>query len=495
MDDSVLDEIEGSEIENKVVPLTLLNTNARSLCPKIESLIDCMEEMDAAIAVVTETWLADGPSLESDIADLTAGAGIGLVCRNRRPNLQGVAHGGVAVAFKTELCAMKEVQLHNPEDFEILVTAASLPGYSRKFITVACYLPPNYTVGRGRAALAHIEDVIIEIKRRYRDPFLYIGGDFNQWDIKSIIDEFPDLRESAIGPTRKDRCLDRIFTNFGRAEKESGTVEPLEAEEGAAGTVSDHRVAFVRAELPRLRSFEWTSHQYRFYNQESVDKFGSWLAGFDWAPLVQMSSSNEKAEFYQAQVTGALERYFPLVRVRRKTSDCPWISARIRKMIKNRKGIYSREGRSKKWRRLRKVINDLIYKRKEAYLESQRSVLLVEDARRNFFRNIKAFKSKDRPKAFDVRTLFPGKSDGEIADELAGFFNRISHEFEPLEPCDVPRTFDTGLPALEPFQVAGRIRAFKKPKSMVNGDIFPALVHKFATLLAVPLTSIYNTIY
>ena len=45
VDDSVLDEIEDFERENKdeVKPLTILNTNARSLCPKIDSLIDCMD--------------------------------------------------------------------------------------------------------------------------------------------------------------------------------------------------------------------------------------------------------------------------------------------------------------------------------------------------------------------------------------------------------------------------------------------------------------------
>ena len=81
-----------------------------------------------------------------------------------------------------------------------------------------------------------------------------------------------------------------------------------------------------------------------------------------------------------------------------------------------------------------------------------------------------------------------------MVEALADFFNRISAEFDPLEPSDVPRTYERGIPRLLPFQVAGRIRAFKKPKSMVKGDIFPALVHKFATLLAVPLTDIFNEI-
>ena len=142
-------------------------------------------------------------------------------------------------------------------------------------------------------------------------------------------------------------------------------------------------------------------------------------------------------------------------------------------MIAARKGIYGREGRSRKWRRLKRVIEASIKKKRDTYLESQRNVLLVDDARRNYFRNVKAFKSKDRPRPFDVRSIFPGKSDAEVADALAIYFNRISSEFEPLEPADIPRTYSRNLPKLAPFMVAGRIRAFKKPKSMVKGDIFP----------------------
>ena len=194
-------------------------------------------------------------------------------------------------------------------------------------------------------------------------------------------------------------------------------------------------------------------------------KIGSWLAGYNWADLVQTPDSNRKAEMYQSIITEALETFFPLVRVRRKTSDCPWINDKIRELIKDRKEIYGREGKSDKWRGLRDYILEVVFKRKENYLESQRGVLLVDDARRNFFRNVKAFKSKDRPKQFDVRTLFPeGTADIAVAADLASFFNRISSEFDPLEPGDVPRTHERRLPALAPYQVAGQIRAFKKPK-------------------------------
>ena len=126
----------------------------------------------------------------------------------------------------------------------------------------------------------------------------------------------------SVSPTRKDKVLDRIFTYFGWSQQESGTVPPLEVELGCPGTASDHRIAFVRADLPKLRSFEWITHQYRYYNNDSVSKFGEWLSAFDWAKMVQLGGgSNAKAEYYQCVITDALDCFFPLLKVRRKTSE------------------------------------------------------------------------------------------------------------------------------------------------------------------------------
>ena len=223
-----------------------------------------------------------------------------------------------------------------------------MKGHSRKLVTVACYLPPNYNTARGRAALEHIEDVVREIKRSYVDPFIVVAGDFNQWTVGDALADFADIREVDVGPTRKDRCIDKIYTNFIRAVSESGTVPPLEPEPGQNGTRSDHRVAFVRAGLPKVRSFEWLKYQYRYYSDQAVEKFGQWLATKDWGDVASAVGSNAKAEAYQAAVTGAMEEIFPLITVRKKSTDCPWISNRIRKLVRRRKGVYRREGRSKR---------------------------------------------------------------------------------------------------------------------------------------------------
>ena len=87
-----------------------------------------------------------------------------------------------------------------------------------------------------------------------------------------------------------------------------------------------------------------------------------------------------------------------------------------------------------------------------------------------------------------------GQSDLDTAEKLADYFNRVSNEFEPLMPEEIPCTRQKEQPVLEEYEVAARIKKFREPKSTVPGDIFPQLVTQFADFLAISLTDIYNKI-
>ena len=310
MDDSVLDDIEREDNKETETPIAIINTNARSLCPKINSFIDCFDEMGAMIGIVTETWLSEGDHLEKDIVDLKYGAGIGLICKNRLPNDRGVAHGGVAIAYRTSSCRTSELALPNPDGHEVLCTVTSMPGYTRQLVTIACYMPPGLTVPAARACVRHVEDIIIEIRRRYKEPLILLGGDFNQWKIEEAVEDFADMREANVGFTRKEKCIDRLFTNFDRAQRSSGTVPPLDVEPGQPGTASDHRVSYIKAVLPKVRKFEWMSYRYRYNIEDSAKQFGAWLSTYDWGAQAALVGSNAKAEHYQEAVTSAMERFF-----------------------------------------------------------------------------------------------------------------------------------------------------------------------------------------
>ena len=83
------------------------------------------------------------------------------------------------------------------------------------------------------------------------------------------------------------------------------------------------------------------------------------------------------------------------------------------------------------------------------YQDSQRLVLLARDGHRSFFRNAKLYTTKQKPKPFEVASLFPGKTDIEVADILSTHFNAISQEFSPLEPADIPTTYPQSIQKLQ----------------------------------------------
>ena len=230
-----------------------------------------MNETDARIAVVTETWLRDGQLLEEKAYDLAEGAGVGILTKNRKePAANGVTYGGVAVLWQETHCNFKEVVLRNVGDAEILACAGSLRGHSRTICVLACYLPPNIGRRSSDESLDKITDAVVELKRRFTDPYIIIAGDYNQWKAEDALLDFPDIREADVGPTRKDKQIDRIFTSMGRSITESGTLAPLETEEGQP---SNHRVAYCRVGLERVESFVWQTYSYRYYNEASVKDF------------------------------------------------------------------------------------------------------------------------------------------------------------------------------------------------------------------------------
>ena len=112
--------------------------------------------------------------------------------------------------------------------------------------------------------------------------------------------------------------------------------------------------------------------------------------------------------------------------------------------------------------------------------------MLQGDANRLFFKNIKAYKSREKPPNFDVRSLFQSSmTDGQVAEKLADHFNGISLEFDGLDPNNIPVIYSSPLNPLTVDQVTARLRTIRKPKSMVKHDIFPCLVSNAASAIAI----------
>ena len=84
------------------------------------SLIDNLKELECDMAVITETWLADGESLQEDIQDIKDGVGYSMLVKNRARNRRGVAHGGVAVLTRDTMITAKPFKFHNQDGHEVV---------------------------------------------------------------------------------------------------------------------------------------------------------------------------------------------------------------------------------------------------------------------------------------------------------------------------------------------------------------------------------------
>ena len=471
--------------------LSFINTNARSLLPKLDSLCDCLFEKSCDFALVTETWLQDNRMTDERLTDCTNKYAVGIISRNRTicaaNNRQ---YGGVSIIYRRKTTSLAAFPLVNPSEHEVVAAVGKVNGIGGKVFIVACYAPPNLHPNKAEELLEFLSDVVAEGKRKFPNCSIVIGGDFNQWPAQELVQEHPDLTEVEHGPTRQGLKIDRSFTNFGRSVTESGVLKPLETDDGKK---SDHDIDWMKAEFLRAPSKKLT-YTYREFTEGGANNFVADLNVQNWTAVYTATGTDKKAEVFQTILDGLMNKHFKFKTVVRREADPPWLNAKIKRMIRKRRRVYDREGRSKKWKIMKAASDELCRKRCRLFVDRQKETLTASDASRAFFRNVKAFDSKEKPTVFDVRDLFPDMEDLPVAESLADHFNAISNEFDGISEGVVPPPGPNSIGMLSPPEVVKRLREFKKPKSMVLGDIFPAVINRAAIALAMPLTHLYNCI-
>ena len=71
---------------------------------------------------------------------------------------------------------------------------------------------------------------------------------------------FPDLRICKTGPTRCNRTLDQIVSNFDELVTKATVNAPIESDSMHAK--SDHSTVSIKAKLTRPKAFAWETHEY-----------------------------------------------------------------------------------------------------------------------------------------------------------------------------------------------------------------------------------------
>ena len=121
--------------------MNIFVTNARSLQPKIESLVTAFEELELHVAVVTESWLKPGQKLLREIAEYENGPGISVIHKSRETRRGRNAGGGVAILFNKDKIRLAERKIRRGNN-EIVCVIGKITGMSRHLAIIGAYIPP-----------------------------------------------------------------------------------------------------------------------------------------------------------------------------------------------------------------------------------------------------------------------------------------------------------------------------------------------------------------
>ena len=214
---------------------------------------------------------------------------------------------------------------------------------------------------------------------------IVVAGDWNQWPVDHVCQEHADLTEVEHGPTRGENKIDKFLVNCGRAIVESDTLPPLD---DGSGRESDHLIAYFRAAVCRTR-LPTVKYKYRHYTDEGAAKFQQWVRTCNFDDVYSKVEVNGQLDCFLAWLESAMDVCFPYRTTVRRETDPPWINRHVRALIRKRRKVYHREGRSVRWKTLMKQVRKLVKKRARNYWKHQKRTLLQNDAARSFFKNRK----------------------------------------------------------------------------------------------------------
>ena len=169
-----------------------------------------------------------------------------------------------------------------------------------------------------------------------------------------------------------------------------------------------------------------------------------------------------------------------------------WFNRPIKKLVARKRRIYRAEGKSQKYKDASKEAETAIKAAKVVHFEIIEKKVKEAGNTRDFYKSVNLFKTKQTAVRWHIKALYPELSNEEIAGVAAEFFNRISKEYEPLPNPKRAVHNSQWTEYIHAYQVADRLKKFRKPKSTVAGDINPALINDNSDILALPLAFIFN---
>ena len=266
---------------------------------------------------MTETWIKTTINLEKIYEDITKSQGLDIIYYNRPGRRKG---GGVAVVFDKRKIVLEEHKFRR-DGIEIVAAKGHLVGHKRKLFIICIYLPPNLLRSRVNHACDLINTEIDRIRTLHDSPLILLGGDFNQFGIRGLHRDCPEITELPSPATRGDLRLDLLSCNFPEYLIKTDTLLPLES----AVNPSDHNILVANFDIPHRHTFKLITYKTRKKTRKGTENLINAINELSWTCMEGINDSTTMVEIFQGKINALIDKYMPYKTRKVKSTDDPWI--------------------------------------------------------------------------------------------------------------------------------------------------------------------------
>ena len=465
-------------------------TNARSVHSKLDDVRNLLESAGVNIICITETWEVE--SHQNAIEDFTSATNTTWLSRKRRGR-----GGGVAVVVKKSFASAKLVLAD--EDLEIVwVQLIPLNAPDKPIIVGTFYAPPSSSKScKGRGL---VQDRMVEMTCRLKtqnpNAEFILSGDVNDDDF-SDLQSIDGLKDVVTEPTRVtsriSSCLDKIYSTLFHLS--TVILNPISSDDDS--TTSDHRTPVAEFRLLKKTS-GWITYKRRQFAPKCHADFTEYMTGLNWKEFPRNQDVDDMVDQFQNLMHDAVNKFFPLKRIRAKKSDPKWLTDHIRELVSKKKSMYRKFGNSERFRKFKYMVRNKIKEAKATFFQTRISSLRNVNPKK-WHKELAALTSgcqQHQEPELHVPEL-NGMDNYQKAEFMANQIAKITDHYEPIRYDFLrwkysPHHVNTMRLTVE--DVRKRIETQKIPRGQHPDDLPRILIKRYASYLAIPLTFIYNCI-
>ena len=475
----------------------ICNINPQSVYNKRDEFITFVQQMEADVIFMSESWERPGQTLDvvlEPLQDHTVVSNVhqrqgrggrpALIVNTKKYHIQNITQSVISIPWGVEVVWV----ILSPKE-------ATSTSTIQKIVCGSIYQRPQ--VRSHGLLLDHITDVYNILTSKYpRGLHWILAGDTNKMKLDTILSLDTRLKQIVQTPTRLNppEILDPVLMTLSKYYTVPVCLPPLDSDNGE--TQSDHLTVWAEpiSAINNKPARITRKVKVRRLPQSGKDQLRRWISQQTWDEVLSAESAHEQAMILQTMLMQKVDEYLPEKMVSVSSDDQPWFTPELKELDKKRKTEYRRHRKSARWRALNKSFKTKVAISKEKFYKRR-----VEDFKEGnpgqWYSLLKRLCSADQLKSEQPECEeIKDKSDQEQAELIADRFAAVSNEYSPVDADKI--SIPAGgkpPPKFTPLDVLNQLMKLKAKKATAPEDIPSALIRENAEFICVPLSHILNT--